>query len=87
MPSEKWRTFCLGLNVLIPDSKIHRANMGPTWVQVGFMNLAIRDISGARTGIIWDTMVNTMMADALVPYVARTSFMIVTVTYLNNRLW
>ena len=38
----------------IPDSKVHGANMGPTWVlsdpdgpHVGPMNLAIRDI------IIW----------------------------------
>ena len=34
----------------VPDSKVHRANMGPTWVlpapdgpHVGPMNLAIRD--------------------------------------------
>ena len=37
----------------IPDSKVHGANMGPTWVlpapdgpHVGPMNLAIRDILG-----------------------------------------
>ena len=36
----------------IPDGKVHGANMGPTWVlsapcgpHVGFMNLAIWDIS------------------------------------------
>ena len=35
----------------IPDSKVHGANMGPTWVlsapgepHVGLMNLAIRDV-------------------------------------------
>ena len=42
MSSGKWRPFCLGLNVLTilwlslpywpnPDSKVHRANMGPIW--------------------------------------------------------
>ena len=54
MSCGKWRPFCLGHNVLIlfnrhPDSKVHGANMGPTWVlsapdgpHVGPMNLAIR---------------------------------------------
>ena len=40
----------------IPDSKVHGANMGPTWVlsapdgpHVGPMNLAIRDVFGDYT--------------------------------------
>ena len=39
----------------IPDSKVHGANIGPTWVlsapdgpHVGPMNLAIRDSTGVR---------------------------------------
>ena len=39
------------LSIDSPDSKVHRANMGPTWVllapdgpHVGSMNLAIREV-------------------------------------------
>ena len=42
----------------IPDSKVHRANMGPTWVltapygpHVGPMNLAIRDAIRENTAV------------------------------------
>ena len=47
-------TVCILMHV--PDSKVHGANMGPTWVlsapggpHVGPMNLAIRDVSLAVT--------------------------------------
>ena len=48
-------TYNIGLDfrqLLIPDSKVHGANMGPTWVlsapagpHVGPMNIAIRDVN------------------------------------------
>ena len=69
IPPSKWRPFCLGLNVLKhptsfleediygkddTDSKVHGANMGPTWVlsapdgpHVGPVNLAIRGVGGS----------------------------------------
>ena len=44
--------FLLKILKIIPDSKVHGANMGPTWVlsapdglHVGPMNLAIRDLT------------------------------------------
>ena len=44
--------------ITIPDSKVHGANMGPTWVlsapdgpHVGPMNLAIRDTSASNINI------------------------------------
>ena len=43
--------YQLNFTFQYPDSKVHGANMGPTWIQsaqagphVGPMNLAIRDI-------------------------------------------
>ena len=41
--------MCSAIPIAVPDSKVHGANMGPTWVlsapdgpHVGPMNLAIR---------------------------------------------
>ena len=46
----------------VPDSKVHGANMGPTWVlsapdgpHLGPMNLAVRDLLRYYTGIIVQT--------------------------------
>ena len=44
-PESYWH-YCWSLLCGIPDSKVHQANMGPTWVlwaPSGPMNLAIRD--------------------------------------------
>ena len=45
-----YRKDMIGRSVTNPDSKVHGANMGPTWVlsapdgpHVGLMNLAIRE--------------------------------------------
>ena len=45
--------------IIIPDSKVHGANMGPTWVlsdpdgpHVGPMSLAIRDIAFIYTELV-----------------------------------
>ena len=52
---------CTKPNQNIPDSKVHRANMGPTWVlslngpHVGPMNLAIRDLKH-RVHDNWDML-------------------------------
>ena len=47
----------------IPDSKVHEANMEPTWVlsspdepHVGPMNLAIRDV-GQNVFCMWKTLI------------------------------
>ena len=60
--SAKWRPFCLGLIVLNgfignPDSKVHGANMGPTWdlsalcePHVGPMNFAILEVNTQSGG-------------------------------------
>ena len=45
--------------IIIPENKVHGANMGPTWVlwdpdgpYVGPMSLAIRDIAFIYTGLV-----------------------------------
>ena len=50
-PGHHWSRLC----IVVPDSKIHGANMGPTWVlsapdgpHVGPMNFAIRGFFGAN---------------------------------------
>ena len=50
-----WSLYDDYITVLIPNSKVHGANMGPTWVlsaadgpHVGPMNLTIRDGSGQQ---------------------------------------
>ena len=49
----------MGSSFTIPDSKVHVANMGPTWVlsapdgpHVGPMDLAIRDVMWDAVGIV-----------------------------------
>ena len=54
LPKDKSHTQ-IASDKSIPDSKVHGANMGPTWVlpapdgpHVGPMNLAIRDVEAAN---------------------------------------
>ena len=69
---------------LHPDSKVHGANMGPTWVlsapdgpHVGPMNLAIR--------VVICEKVNIMDADGLImKYLAGTMFTYNNLVYIQN---
>ena len=59
-----------------PDSKVHGANMGPTWVlsapdgpHVGPMNLAIRDCNGQAKIMDTDGISQNIMGFMIIDYV------------------
>ena len=76
------------LEVNIPDTKIHGANMGPTWVlsapdgpHVGPMNLAVRDIHditmisiGNMPGVGFSVQMSVMWTDLIWDYLLMTKW-------------
>ena len=69
---------------IIPQSKVHGVNMGPTWVlsapdgpHVGPMNLAIRKPWSNNACCLSYTAIPTMHADALATLGARVSAIMV----------
>ena len=70
-----WLMECHHKGPVIPDSKVHGANMGPTWVlsapdgpHVGPMNLAIRDVFPCHDVIMGPVAVEYKGSVIRIPY-------------------